>query len=283
MKMTKYSAEIDDYLRQIVQGTPFREVTAKVNEKFGRDLTVKQIAAHCKHLGLKNGCKHGLPMGYSILFTKAEQDFIAEHYKGILTADLTDMLNKEFGTDYKPSQLRSYKKNRHMSSGVDGTFRATGRRFKIPKGTRIPGSEKGWFKKGQMPHNHMEVGAQVFTFDGYIKVKIAEPNYWEFLHKLVWQEANGPIPPEHNIIFLDGNKQNCSLENLYCIPKDEYGALQSLRSENPEITLTAAAVVKLKYLALEKDGKRNKNYKRKRNNTEKSDKRNNTAGSDGAD
>jgi len=274
MKMTKYSAEIDDYLRQIVPGTPFKEVTAKVNEKFGRNLTVKQIAEHCKHLGLKNGCKHGLPMGYSILFTKAEQDFIAEHYKGILTADLTDMLNKEFGTDYKPSQLRSYKKNRHMSSGVDGTFRATGRRFKIPKGTRIPGSEKGWFKKGQMPHNHMEVGAQVFTFDGYIKVKIAEPNYWEFLHKLVWQEANGPIPPEHNIIFLDGNRQNCSLENLYCIPKDEYGALQSLRSENPEITLTAAAVVKLKYLALEKDGKREHKYKRKRNNS---------AGSDGTD
>lgn len=274
MKMTKYSAEIDAYLRQIVPGTSFREVTAKVNEKFGRDLTVKQIKAHCNNLKLRNGCRHGLPSGYSILFTKAEQDFIAEHYKGILTADLTDMLNKEFGTDYKPSQLRSYKKNRHMSSGVDGTFRAEGRRYKLPKGTRIPGSEKGWFKKGQMPHNHLEVGAQVFTFDGYIKVKIAEPNYWEFLHKLVWQEANGPIPPEHNIIFLDGNKQNCSLENLYCIPKDEYGALQSLRSENPEITLTAAAVVKLKYLALEKDGKRNKNYKRKRNNT---------AGSDGTD
>ena len=283
MKMTKYSAEIDGYLRQIVPGTPFKEVTAKVNEKFGRDLTVKQVKAHCNNLKLRNGCRHGLPSGYSILFTKAEQDFIAEHYKGILTADLTDMLNKEFGTDYKPSQVRSYKKNRHMSSGVDGTFRAEGRRYKLPKGTRIPGSEKGWFKKGQMPHNHMEVGAQVFTFDGYIKVKIAEPNYWEFLHKLVWQEANGPIPPEHNIIFLDGNKQNCSLENLYCLPKDEYGALQALRSENPEITLTAAAVVKLKYLALEKDGKRNKNYKRKRNNTEKSDKRNNTAGSDGTD
>ena len=274
MKMTKYSAEIDDYLRQIVPGTPFKEVTTKVNEKFGRDLTVKQIKAHCNNLKLRNGCRHGLPSGYSILFTKAEQDFIAEHYKGILTADLTDMLNKEFGTDYKPSQVRSYKKNRHMSSGVDGTFRAEGRRYKLPKGTRIPGSEKGWFKKGQMPHNHLEVGAQVFTFDGYIKVKIAEPNYWEFLHKLVWQEANGPIPPEHNIIFLDGNKQNCNLENLYCIPKDEYGALQSLRSENPEITLTAVAVVKLKYLALEKDGKREHKYKRKRNNT---------AGSDGAD
>ena len=281
MKMTKYSAEIDDYLRQIVPGTPFKEVTAKVNEKFGRDLTVKQVKAHCNNLKLRNGCRHGLPSGYSILFTKAEQDFIAEHYKGILTADLTDMLNKEFGTDYKPSQLRSYKKNRHMSSGVDGTFRAEGRRYKLPKGTRIPGSEKGWFKKGQMPHNHMEVGAQVFTFDGYIKVKIAEPNYWEFLHKLIWQEANGPIPPDHNIIFLDGNKQNCSLENLYCLPRDEYGALQKLRSENPEITLTAAAVVKLKYLALEKNGERKNNYKRKKHTYKR--KRNNAAGSDGAD
>ena len=101
-----------------------------------------------------------------------------------------------------------------------------------------------------MPHNHLEVGAKAVTKDGYIRVKIAEPNYWEFLHLLVWQEANGPIPPDHNIIFLDNNKKNCSLENLYCIPKDEYGALQTLRSDNPEITLTAATVVKLKYLEI---------------------------------
>ena len=271
MKMTKYSAEIDDYLRQIVPGTPFKEVTAKVNEKFGRDLTEKQIRAHCKTLGLRNGCKHGNPAGYSSLFTKEEQEFIARNVRGRLTTDLTDMLNAEFGTSYTPRQIRTYKKNHHLQSGVDCTFRATGRRFTLPKGTRIPGSEKGWFKKGQMPHNHLEVGAKAVTKDGYIRVKIAEPNYWEFLHLLVWQEANGPIPPDHNIIFLDNNKQNCSLENLYCIPKDEYGALQTLRSDNPEITLTAATVVKLKYLALEKNGERKHKYKRKRNSTEAAD------------
>ena len=267
MRMTKYSAEIDAYLRQIVPGTPFRKVTEKVNEKFGRDLTEKQIRAHCKTLGLRNGRKHGNPAGYSFLLSEAEQNFVEQNYKGILTADLTDMLNKKFGKSYTQKQIATYKKNHHLPSGVDCTVRATGRRYKLPKGTRIPGSEKGWFKKGQMPHNHLEVGAKAVTKDGYIRVKIAEPNYWEFLHLLVWQEANGPIPQDHNIIFLDNNKQNCSLENLYCIPKDEYGALQKLRSDNPEITLTAAVVIKLKYLALEKNGEKEHKYKRKRNNT----------------
>lgn len=35
-----------------------------------------------------------------------------------------------------------------------------------------------------------------------------------YLHHVVWEKANGPIPPGHKPAFRDGNHRNCALENL---------------------------------------------------------------------
>lgn len=257
----KYTAEMDKYLREVVPGRTFKDVTVMFNDVFRTDLTDEQIRGRCSRMKIRNGCRHGLAPGFSVIFTEAEQKFIAENCKGRLSSELTEMLNKEFGTAYKTSQIVSYKKNHHLRSGVDTRVHLSEKRYVPPKGTHAPGCEKGWFSKGNIPHNHVEVGTETLTTDGYIKVKIAEPNYWEFKHKLVWQEANGPIPPKHNVMFLDGDRLNCNLDNLYCIPRDEYGALQNLRSENPEITFTAATVVKLRYLAKKKGKSKNERVK----------------------
>jgi hypothetical protein len=34
------------------------------------------------------------------------------------------------------------------------------------------------------------------------------------LHKLVWEEANGPVPHGYELHHLDGNKANWTLDNL---------------------------------------------------------------------
>jgi hypothetical protein len=38
-----------------------------------------------------------------------------------------------------------------------------------------------------------------------------------YLHKLIWEEHNGKIPPDHYIIFKDSNHENIVIENLICI------------------------------------------------------------------
>ena len=40
-------------------------------------------------------------------------------------------------------------------------------------------------------------------------------------HILIWKQANGPVPDGHNIVFRDGDTQNCVLENLECISNAE--------------------------------------------------------------
>jgi RNA polymerase sigma factor (sigma-70 family) len=41
------------------------------------------------------------------------------------------------------------------------------------------------------------------------------------LHHAMWIDANGPIPPGYQVSFKDGDKRNCTLENLWCAPTAE--------------------------------------------------------------
>lgn len=83
------------------------------------------------------------------------------------------------------------------------------------------------FKKGQVPINHREVGSERVNRDGYIEIKVAEPNKWRQKQRMVWESHNGKIPAGMNIQFKNHNTQDCRIENLYMISKAE-----QMRTEN---------------------------------------------------
>ncbi|GHT09564.1 hypothetical protein AGMMS49525_18530 [Bacteroidia bacterium] len=76
------------------------------------------------------------------------------------------------------------------------------------------------FKVGQLGWNHKPVGYERVQRDGYIYVKVAEPNKFRLKHRMVWERHNGAIPAGHNIQFKDGNRENCDISNLYMISRD---------------------------------------------------------------
>lgn len=79
---------------------------------------------------------------------------------------------------------------------------------------------KNSFKAGNRPKSYLPIGTEILMLkDGYIKVKIGDPNKWELKHRLVWTKANGAIPKGCNVQFKNGNRQDCSIENLYIISK----------------------------------------------------------------
>jgi hypothetical protein len=41
------------------------------------------------------------------------------------------------------------------------------------------------------------------------------------LQHVIWEEFHGPVPPGHQVIFLDGNKRNFDLQNLACMTSAE--------------------------------------------------------------
>lgn len=156
------------------------------------------------------------------IMTDEMHEFLLQNYKGILTAELTDKINKRFSTSFTVSQIRSYKSNHHLPNGFDGRFKKGNVPYnKGKKGLIHPGCQKGWFMKGQMPHNHKPVGSERVTVDGYIEIKVSEPNKWRLKHRLIWEQANGQIPKNTAIVFLDGNKQNADIANLKLISRAE--------------------------------------------------------------
>jgi len=43
-----------------------------------------------------------------------------------------------------------------------------------------------------------------------------------YLHRMIWESQNGPIPKGFDIHHIDGNKLNNCIENLECIPHSEH-------------------------------------------------------------
>lgn len=157
-------------------------------------------------------------------YTKEELDYIREIAHGRHYHEIVEMFNKKFEFQINAKKLKNTLRNHKISTGLNGRF-----------------------EKGITPHNKMKVGEDAITTDGYVKTKIAEPDVWEYKHKLIWMEANGPIPEKHSIIFADGNKLNLSIDNLLLVSKAELLMLnrRKLISEDSELTKTGLNVVKV--------------------------------------
>ena len=179
-------------------------------------------------------------------YTKEELDYIRKITPGRHYKEIVEMFNKKFERQIDAKKLKETLGNHGISTGLTGRFEKG--HVPVNKGKKFPGTGNiTTFKKGNIPANKMKVGEDVITTDGYIKTKIAEPNLWEYKHKLIWAEVNGPIPEKHSVIFADGNKLNLSIDNLLLVSRAELLMLnrRKLISENSELTKTGLNVVKV--------------------------------------
>ncbi|NCC85125.1 MAG: hypothetical protein EOM03_13500 [Clostridia bacterium] len=92
-----------------------------------------------------------------------------------------------------------------------------------------------WWKQGQKPPNTARDGEIRWRKNpGYYFIRIKE-NVWELYHRHLWEKQNGPVPAGFNIIFIDGNRRNCKIENLRCISNAELGEMNRHTKYPPEL------------------------------------------------
>jgi transcriptional antiterminator Rof (Rho-off) len=89
------------------------------------------------------------------------------------------------------------------------------------------------FKKGGRPHNTKPVGYESLDKDGYVLVKVSMGKPMVQKHRWVWKQAHGDIPRGYNVMFRDGNRLNCSLDNLELVSRSE-AARRQVEKETPE-------------------------------------------------
>lgn len=186
---------------------------------------------------------------YGMKYTDEMKQFILDNYKGRYNQELADLFNQKFNTNITSRTIKSYKANNKLNSGLTGKFR----KGQTPhnKGKKMPKEvyekvKHTMFAKGNVPPNHRPVGSERISKDGYIEVKVAEPNKWRLKQRVVYEEAKGKIPEGCPIIFLDGNKRNFDIENLRCITRSEllYLNCNGLNNSN-EITETGILMARL--------------------------------------
>lgn len=81
---------------------------------------------------------------------------------------------------------------------------------------------KGQFKPGECRDDNPRkrpIGHEKVYADGYVWIITEHGRVQK--HRYVWEQANGPVPPNHCIKFKDGDRTNCSLDNLYLVTRAE--------------------------------------------------------------
>lgn len=184
----------------------------------------------------------------SKLFSPDIEKYIRDNVKGIGNEELTKRVNETFSTSYSVGQVKRYKKRNKLSSGLTGRFeKGHEPPNKGKKGVCPTGCEKGWFKKGTVPHNHRPIGSERIDKDGYVLVKVEEHKKWKLKHRVIWEQHNGSIPKGCVVIFLDGDIYNFDINNLALVSRNELRIMNQmgLKYDNAETTKTGIAISKL--------------------------------------
>ena len=188
--------------------------------------------------------------------------FIEKNCKGITTAELAELFNEQFKTDITRNQIKCYFANHRLTNGLGGQFKKG--HIPVNKGTKgIMKSNKTSFVKGHIPGNYRPVGSERITRDGYIEIKICDPNKWVLKHNFIYEKEFGKVPKGHALFFLDQNRQNVDINNLALITRQELAFLNKelKASNNRDINKTKLLIarIKAKCSNLNKEVQKNEN------------------------
>jgi hypothetical protein len=184
-------------------------------------------------------------------WTASEIEAVKCLYPYTRTADIAAKIGRSEGQIYqKAADLGLKKSASYLAGPVACRLRRGGN---VGKDFRFKPGHQTWnkglnfdsggrsvetrFKKGTVPPNYRPVGSTRISVDGYTEIKVAEGMHqWRLLHREVWKEVHGEYPPKNMaLVFRDGNKQNCSIENLELLTRQQLMARNTVHNLPEEI------------------------------------------------
>lgn len=206
-------------------------------------------------------------------WTQEEVDLLTRMYPCYFAQEIADILHRNVRGVYDKARklgLRANKDHQAMAGRIGAQHpKSIEHRFQaghIPdnKGKKVSPETYSkcaptMFKKGNVPHNHRPLGSEGLRKDGYIWVKIAEPNRWVQKQRAVWMQHYGEIPKGYNVQFRNKDRRDFRIENLYIITRAE-----QMRNENSLIASypkPLADIIRLKGVVNRQIHKRERNGK----------------------
>lgn len=273
--MNKYTKEQEDFIKDNANSVSVKELVLLFNNRFGTEHSYSAISQKCNQLGCKKLNRA----------TEEQVKFLIDRYETMDWQELTKVFNEYFGTNFSRKSLnrllyeRGYRKyRRHHYSETERDFlKENLEKYSYPKLTEVFNSKFNTactvssitqqcmlflgIKKGSsyIPHNVKELGEEVTKrkVQGYetVYVKVAEglkdkkSEMWKPKHQVIWEQHNRPITDDEVVIFLDKDRNNFDINNLYCIPKKIMSVMNLNKwfTESREHTLTAIKWCELHY------------------------------------
>lgn len=203
-------------------------------------------------------------------WTEAEVAILQEQYPDSRTDAIAAALGRTTATVYnKALSLGLKKSDAYLASPDAGRLdgkRGAEHRFgkgdtpwnKGVKGStgRHPNSVRTQFRRGQRSgvaaFNYQPIGSLRISKDGYLERKITDDpsivpaRRWVGVHRLVWIDAHGPIPPGMVVCFLPGrhttDEARITPDALELVSRADLARRNHPRSRSPEL----AKLVQLK-------------------------------------
>ena len=240
MRKTWLLPERKQWLRENYSKHSVRRTCELFNERFGTEIRVGQMGSANKNHKFGHAQRRG-----SLLFEPWEEGWLQHHLPLAPRKDVAAAFERAWGWKPKIGTLDRYA-HRHKLHGAPnigcypiGHVPAN----KGRKGYSAPGSEKGWFKKRNVPASKKPLWAERWSKQSRgrpaileINVPIENPytghkNFWIRKAVWVWMEAHQrPVPEGHAIIQLDGDPANCEIDNLDCVARSVLARLNQKNS-----------------------------------------------------
>ena len=182
-------------------------------------------------------------------WTQEEIDILSRLYPNHYAREIADILGRGISSIHckanslgLESSLEKIQRTGYETSKSPASIAARFQKGSVPpnKGKKVSPEvytkiQPTMFKKGSTPVNHRDVGAERVNVDGYIEIKVAEPNRWRLKHRVMWEQVNGKIPRGYNVQFKNHNPLDCRIENLYLISKaDQLAKENSFYAKYPK-------------------------------------------------
>ena len=186
-------------------------------------------------------------------WTDEQEQYLIANYATTSNTDLAKILGKNNADRVMAKAFRlglkkssEFLSEQRKTTGKNGQFKKGmtphNKGKKLSDATKVK-LAKTMFKSGNRPHNTLQVGTETQDKDGYVMVKVAEPNVWQYKHHVAYGE---PVPTGHKVIFLDGNKYNFESDNLQLVSNAELMSKNTMYRYPPELVRLLKTLNKLK-------------------------------------
>lgn len=147
----------------------------------------------------------------------SEIDFVKRNASAMTVKEMAKALNRS------RESVKGLMTRQRILTGRDGCFKPGFKPHNAGSIGRMKPNRTS-FKPGDTPHNTKHDGAISVRKDSsrtaYKFIRMSKGK-WKLLHRHVWEQANGPIPPKHIVVFRDRDPMNCELDNLELITMAE--------------------------------------------------------------